>query len=126
MEHTPPMIDVDSRLDTLVQAAQLLLESGAATYRVEETLRVMSKALGLADFEVVIFTTGITMTVHGPNHSLTRVCRVRHLGVNMYRVSAINGLSREVAAGSVSLMPYSLSNKWKSVKMVVNRLRYCW
>jgi uncharacterized membrane protein YjjP (DUF1212 family) len=96
------MIDVDSRLDTLMQAAQLLLESGAATYRVEETLRVMSKALGLADFEVVIFPTGITMTVHGPNHSLTRVSRVRHLGVNMYRVSAINSLSREAAAGSIS------------------------
>jgi uncharacterized membrane protein YjjP (DUF1212 family) len=102
MEHPPPMIDVDSRLDTLVQAGQLLLESGAATYRVEETLHVMSRALGLAEFEAVIFPTGFTLTVHGPRHSLTRVCRVRHLGVNMYRVSAINSLSREAVAGSIS------------------------
>jgi uncharacterized membrane protein YjjP (DUF1212 family) len=102
MERAPPMIDVDSQLDTLVQAGLLLLESGAATYRVEETLHVMSRAFGLAEFEVVIFPTGFTLTVHGPHHSLTRVCRVRRLGVNMSRVSAINSLSREAAAGSIS------------------------
>jgi uncharacterized membrane protein YjjP (DUF1212 family) len=96
------MIDTDSRLDILVQVSQMLLESGAATYRVEETLRVMGRALGLAEFEAVIFPTGFTLTAHGPQHSLTRVCRVRHLGVNMYRVSAINSLSREASAGSIS------------------------
>lgn len=88
--------EVDRCLDLLVQAGSLLLENGAATYRVEETITVLGAALGLPEVDVFVTPTGFMLQASGPSHALTRVRRVTHLGVNMNRLAAVSRLSHAV------------------------------
>ncbi len=96
------IIGVGMCLDLLVQAGSLLLENGAATYRVEETMLMLGEALGLPSVDVVATPTGFMLQAGGPASTTTRVHRVTRQGVNMYRLAAINRLSRDASAGMLS------------------------
>ena len=53
------------KVEALCTAAQLVLESGGETYRVEETVLRMAKGLGLEDVNVVAFPTSIFVETQG-------------------------------------------------------------
>lgn len=71
-----------------------LLENGAETSRVEETIRLAGEALG-ALVETVVTPTGITVTF-GNDEVITRVTRIRHRVINLDKVARLNALSREL------------------------------
>jgi uncharacterized membrane protein YjjP (DUF1212 family) len=94
-----PVLDAEARLDLVVQAGELLLENGAATYRVEETMTTLGHALGLPEIAIFATPTGFMLQAAGPTHALTRVRRVSRMGVNMNRLVSVNRLSRDAARG---------------------------
>ena len=69
-------------------AAQLMLESGGETYRVEETAMRMAAGLGLDDVNVVAFPTSIFVNVDG----FSRIRRITRRGANTSRIARINDL----------------------------------
>ena len=66
-------------MDFIMAAGETLLENGAEVFRVEQTMEIMARSFHLREFHVYVRTT--------------------HLG----RVVAVNALSREIAAGGVTL-----------------------
>lgn len=89
--------DLRAVLTAALRAGQLLLEAGADTQRVEETVQRIGTALGAAAMEVYVTPTGIIASaLSGPEHR-TRIVRVRTSSVDLSRVDAINRLSRRVA-----------------------------
>lgn len=79
-------------------AAQMVLENGGETYRVEETAMRMAGGLGLDDIQVVAFPTSIFVNVNG--HS--RIRRITHRGTNTSRLARINDVSRRVERGELN------------------------
>lgn len=96
-------ISVSAQADTqkirlICRAAQMVLENGGETYRVEETAMRMASGLGLEDVNVVAFPTSVFVNVGG----LSRIRRVTHRGTNTSRLARINDVSRKVEHGLLS------------------------
>ena len=87
------------KVEALCTAAQLVLESGGETYRVEETVLRMAKGLGMDDVNVVAFPTSIFVETQG------RACvrRISRRGTNMRRLVLANDVSRRAARGEMTL-----------------------
>ncbi len=96
-----PITDYELRLDLLARAGALMLENGAATYRVDETLTHLGHGLGFEHIEIFATPTGIVLGADCAIGHYVRVTRISRLGVNMNRLAAISGLSRQAAAGAL-------------------------
>jgi uncharacterized membrane protein YjjP (DUF1212 family) len=95
--------DLRAVLTAALRAGQLLLEAGADTQRVEETMQRFGTALGAAAMEVYVTPTGIIASaLSGPEHR-TRIVRVRTSSVDLTRIDAINRLSRRAAQGGMTV-----------------------
>ena len=89
----------EREISLLCTAAQLILENGGETYRVEETVLRMAAGFGLYDVNVAAFTTSIFVEVGGR----MRICRIKRRGTNLTRIERTNDISRRVAQGQMTL-----------------------
>ena len=85
-------------LDALCSAAQLMLENGAETYRVEETARRMATGFCLTGVSVAALPTLIFVEAEGR----TRILRISRRGTNMTRIDRTNDISRRVERGEMT------------------------
>lgn len=87
-------------LEAAAFAGNLLLESGAELFRVEDTILRIAHTYGVASCNTFILSSGIFITAGGPHEEY--FARVRHIplgAVRLDRVEAVNQLSREITAG---------------------------
>ena len=96
MTDTPnPEMDFELYMDTAVLAGQIMLESNAETYRVEDTVTRILKKTGLQMTEALALTTGLVATLDSTNmHAITVVKRITERTTNLNRVSRVNAVSR--------------------------------
>ncbi len=92
-------LSLDAKLNVLIRVGVMMLENGAATYRVEETISRLGRAIGLTAVESFATPTGLILEGLSAEGRLTRVRRVTNMGVNMDRLALIGNLSRDAAAG---------------------------
>lgn len=78
-----------------------MLESGAETSRVEETIRYLAAAYGV-QVECMVTPTGLTISVGGED-SITRIARIHKRSINLTKVTLLNELSRELVKHNVDL-----------------------
>lgn len=84
-------------------AGKMLLESGAETYRVEQTVQYICSSYGLGHCECFATPTTIMISVMGENgevHSVVR--RITRRSVNLRKVELINDFSRNIGKESTS------------------------
>lgn len=81
-----------------------LLENGAETSRVEESIRLAGEAMGFS-VETIVTPTGITVTF-GNGEVITRVARIRHRVINLDKVARLNRLSRKLHEGSPNVADF--------------------
>jgi len=94
--NSQPEETLDIRL--ILTAAQMVLENGGETYRVEETAMRMASGLGLEDVNIVAFPTSIYVNVG----DRCRIRRITRRGTNTLRLARINDVSRKVERGELS------------------------
>ena len=104
MNSRDPFPDEELRrriMDFIMAAGQTLLENGAEVFRVEQTMEIMARSFHLREFHVYVLTNGIFASAGTAEISEVRnvPTRTTHLG----RVAAVNALSREIAAGNMTL-----------------------
>ena len=68
-------MDYKLLLDTVVMAGEILLESGAETWRVEDTMLRMLRMSGLKTADVLALTTGFVVTLDDPSMDSMTVMR---------------------------------------------------
>ena len=95
-------MNTDRQLDLLAHTGVLLLENGAATYRVDEIVGSLSKPLGLARVGIYATATGLIISAEEPGAPATRVRVIKRQGVNMNTLAELNNLSREASGGELS------------------------
>ncbi len=101
MNHEPPTLN--QKLGLIMRVGTLMLENGAATYRVEETLSRMGQSLELARLEIFATPTGLIIeadTIDGA--SASHVSRIGTMTVNMNQLVLLSDLSREAASGGLT------------------------
>lgn len=91
-------------VDTAVLAGEIMLESGAETYRVEDTIGHFLGTAGLPHAEAYVTTTGIMATLSAPDiEAITVVRRVKRRTTNMNRIYRVNDVSRKFSGGKIEL-----------------------
>mgnify|MGYP002549571848 CR=1 FL=1 len=95
-------MDYKLLLDTAVMAGEILLESGAETWRVEDTMLRMLRMSGLKTADVLALTTGFVVTLDDPSmDSMTVMRSVESRATDLNRIHAVNQLSRDFCEGSI-------------------------
>lgn len=89
-------------IDLALWAGQMLLQHGAETQRVEETVHHLGTGLGCDWMDILVSPNVILVTTTSGDEFRTKTRRVVRMGVDMTRVSAINALSRRVVNGEMN------------------------
>ena len=116
-------------IDLCLWSGQMLLQFGANSFRVEESVHRFGTGLGCDWLDIIVRTESIAVTASSGGEFRTKTRRVTNLGVNMDRMTSINTLSREIERGEVDrfearkkLEAISVSpgnyNRWVIVGMV--------
>ena len=96
------MSDPGQVLRFVTDAGDLMLKNGAEVSRTQQTMEIMARSLGCADFSGYVLTNGV-FTSLGAGDMPAQVRSVPTSAVHLGRVEAINQLSRRLAAGGMGL-----------------------
>ena len=99
------MMNYKLLLETALLAGEVLLRSGAETYRVEDTMNHILKTSKVEHIDALALMTGITVTLDDPKWDmpLSMVRTVESRSTNMNNIIKVNALSRSYCAGKISL-----------------------
>lgn len=86
-------------MDVCLLAGKIMLQSGAETYRVEDTMIRMASACQLSAHSFVT-PTGIIFTI---NDEKTNLIRVSERSIDLQKITRVNSISRSFCNGSLSL-----------------------
>jgi uncharacterized membrane protein YjjP (DUF1212 family) len=124
-----PREELRDVIDLSLWSGQLLLQHGADSQRIEETVHRMGTALGANWLDILVSPNAIVVTTISGDEFRTKLRRVVRIGVNMTILDRVNQLSREVVAGemdrfelrdhleAVDHLPHYY-NRWMIVGMV--------
>ena len=87
----------------LLDVGTQMIAIGAETYRVEETLERMGRALGAERVDVFATPPGLWLGVTVAGTQITGLRRVKLRSFNLAPLAELNALSRDIAHGSLSL-----------------------
>ena len=89
-------------LNIAVLAGEIMLRSGAETYRVEDTMKHILNTARTEVAEAFVMMTGIVATLDNPDmEMLTAMRRVHDRGTNMHRIVQVNEISSRYCRGEV-------------------------
>ena len=89
--------------ETLELAGRIIMENGGETYRVEETITRMGRALGLDHVESFAVPSGVFISYRRDGQSESAIIRVRRKGTNLSRIDRVNHVSRCVESGEMDV-----------------------
>lgn len=90
--------------DTALLAGELMLQSGAETYRVEETITRILRTSGQERTEAIAYATGIMMTLDGSESGvISMTVRIGERETNLGQVCEVNNISRAYCDGKINL-----------------------
>ena len=91
-------------LNIAVLAGEIMLRSGAETYRVEDTMKHILNTARTEVAEAFVMMTGIVATLDNPDmEMLTAMRRVHDRGTNMHRIVQVNEISRRYCRGEMTV-----------------------
>lgn len=134
-------MDDKSIANMAVLAGEIMLRSGAETYRVEDTIKHILDTAGTSGAgsssesrndrteqdspvrtESLVMLTGIIVTIERPGQeAVTVMRRVHDRGTNMYRIVEVNEISRKYCAGELSA-----EETWEKLKSIKGRQYTVW
>lgn len=114
-------MDYKLLFDTAVFAGEILMKSGAETYRVEDTIYRILKKSNLKTVQVLVMMTGFVATLDDPSiDSLTVVRRITSRGTNLDRIEKVNNISREFCSDRITLDEafHSMKALWREAPVM--------
>lgn len=89
-------------LDICILAGKIILESGAETNRVEDTMTRMAAAFGKKESHSFSTPTAIIFSIDGEQPS-SKLIRISRRSTDLHKVALVNGISRAVTNKELSL-----------------------
>ncbi|OFS62871.1 threonine/serine exporter family protein [Nosocomiicoccus sp. HMSC09A07] len=84
-----------------LNAGKMLLENGAETYRVEDTMERIAKHYGVENVQVFVATTVIILSMN--DYGLSQQIRILTRNNNLEKVVNINELSRQIITNGMTI-----------------------
>lgn len=95
------IIDENKVIDVVLLAGKVLLESGAETYRVEDTMGRIAASFGLDDTYAFVTSTAIMFSLN--DRTNTRLVRVRERTTDLEKIAIANNVSRKISQNQLTL-----------------------
>ncbi|WP_125154696.1 threonine/serine exporter family protein [Clostridium rectalis] len=119
-------MDINRILQLATLAGEIMLESGAEIYRVEETVERICHAYGVFNTDSFITPTGLVVSVTNSfGITSSKVKRIKSRTVDLDKIALVNDLSRKICSEKLTLdfIEQSLkdikSNKTYSKKIII-------
>lgn len=90
-------------MQVVMRVGVLMLQSGTLSFRVEQAMNRVALGLGVERLDAYVTLTGITASIHCGEHHYTQIARVKGLGVDMSRLSAVEYLSLHLPPAATPL-----------------------
>ncbi len=81
-------------------AGKIMLESGAETYRVQDTMVRIAGSLGANYTNSYVTPTGIVFSLSGADQ--TKLAQISKRSTDLYKVIIVNSISRKISTGEIS------------------------
>lgn len=91
-------------MDVCLLAGKIMLQSGAETYRVEDTMMRMAKAFGVEQTHSYVTPTGIMFSAEEARPETTRLVRISERTTDLKKVAMVNDISRKISSGKLDLV----------------------
>lgn len=85
-----------------LRGGQIMLENGANTARVEQTIASLGRSLGAESMDVLVTPHGITASVSSGNEHRTRMQRITASGVDLGKVAAVLDVAQRAERGDLN------------------------
>ncbi len=97
--------DIHKILKVIKLISQIMLENGAETYRVEDTIVRICQSYDFLEFEALVIPTGVffSVSLEGISSNHTFIKRVKRRTVDLTKVNSANTISRKLTEGVLSL-----------------------
>lgn len=96
-------IKVDDLARTITKAGRILIENGAETYRVEDTMYRLAKAYNAEIVDSYATPTMLIISFSLDGQLSHNIKRVHNNNVDMTKIEAVNNLSREISHKTMEL-----------------------
>lgn len=90
-------------MEICMLAGSIMLQNGAETYRVEDTMTRIAVAYGVIDSDCFVTPTGIILSLEGSEPTKTKLNRIIDRTTNLEKVVKVNDISRKICTGTVSM-----------------------
>lgn len=88
-------------LDCFLLAGQIMMESGAETYRVEDTMLRMARSQDIEDAQSYVTPTGIILSLG--RRQITKITSITHRITDLHKISLVNNISRKLTLKIITL-----------------------
>ncbi|MFT4146628.1 MAG: threonine/serine exporter family protein [Mobilitalea sp.] len=97
-------MDYKKLFKTAMLAGQIMAQSGAETFRVEDTMNRILRISGLQSVEIYATTTGIVASLSDPAiESISGVRRINNRANNLNNINEVNQISRNLCDGKITV-----------------------
>jgi len=90
-------------MDTCLLAGEIMLKSGAETYRVEDTMQLIASSAGMESVHSFVTPTSIIFSFRAGAEDHTRMIRIPNRTIDLNKVTLVNEVSRQYVAGQIHL-----------------------
>ncbi|CAH0344950.1 threonine/serine exporter family protein [Bacillus sp. CECT 9360] len=97
MENLPKTYEV---IEVCMLAGKIMLESGAETNRVEDTMSRIAASFGIYHSHSFVTPTGIIFSIDGADPS--KLYRISNRSTDLKKVTEVNSISRKISSGEIS------------------------
>lgn len=101
MSDSITIIDENKVIDVVLIAGRILLEAGAETYRVEDTMNRIAHSYGLHDTYSFVTSTAIIFSLN--DRTNTRLIRIRERTTDLEKIALTNSLSRKISKNELTI-----------------------
>lgn len=104
-------VDQDLTIDCCLLAGRLMMEAGAETYRVEDTMIRMAETQNMMTTHSFVTPTGIIFSPGSPYH--TKLIRIKNRSTDLEKVALVNDVSRKL-----SMELYTLEEAYEQLQQI--------
>jgi uncharacterized membrane protein YjjP (DUF1212 family) len=95
-------------MEVCLLAGKLMLQSGAETYRVEDTMMRIAASFGVEQSHSFVTPTGIIFSIEGAEPTKTKLIRILDRTTDLTKVSHVNSISRRISNGELTVKEANL------------------
>lgn len=90
-------------MEVCLLAGKIMLQSGAETYRVEDTMMRIAHAFGAKESHCYVTPTGIIFSIESDQPSKTKLFRITDRTTDLKKVTFVNSISRQITSGELTI-----------------------